>query len=336
MVGIGPKISIIIRDAFVLQEENHFNVLPKNPPYQFAKYRCNPPHKQVASGVYECHNKEYKIPEDNDRRHRSSIQRWTLSICYQLSPIPQNIVCLSKRLRPAVVDVWITLRRKLQKILNENIVIKGWKNYRSYGSYEMIWYSDFIERPSAEMLELSRNARYIFDVGPCHSVLAIVNTMRDSIPVNIRNITITQAHINSLEQCRQLSRVKRLSILLDNELTAPWGLLRRTSYFYPDVDELRLEELEFIEGGLKAGQTYKAQPSEYEDWLKEHAYESSNSSRYFRRFLESELMRYPSGHLDHEEAHDRGRYIRHRFCVRNGVYTCDQESVEGRVTVFHM
>ncbi|KAF3080642.1 hypothetical protein TWF569_011845 [Orbilia oligospora] len=189
----GPKVNIIIRDTSALEEEDHFNILPKNPPHNFARRKCNPSHKGPLPSISrrrECFNKKYNLPV----KQISGQRTFGLSVIYQLSPIPANLLCLSKSLQTVISSLWARLCRPIKEILNKHIILQGKSNVRPCGSYQIVWYNDFLEGDyTPEVEDLFRNrCRFIFDLDVSRSLHATWSTIWPVMRQRISNIVFSR------------------------------------------------------------------------------------------------------------------------------------------------
>ncbi|KAF3316530.1 hypothetical protein TWF173_001816 [Orbilia oligospora] len=193
IVSPGPKVNIIIRDTSALEEEDHFNILPKNPPHNFARRKCNPSHKGPLPSISrrrECFNKNYNLPV----KQISGQSTFGLSVIYQLSPIPANLLCLSKSLQMVISSLWARLCRPIKETLNKHIILQGKSNVRPCGSYQIVWYNDFLEgdyTPEVEDLFQNR-CRFIFDLDVSRSLHATWSTIWPVMRQRISNIVFSR------------------------------------------------------------------------------------------------------------------------------------------------
>ncbi|KAF3917076.1 hypothetical protein ABW20_dc0101686 [Dactylellina cionopaga] len=314
----GPKVNLIIRDAAVLQEENHFNVLPKNPPHPFARYVCSPRHCPVLPAIHRrrvCYNTDYEIPP-KPTGSAAVVHTFALSLVYQISPIPTNVTCLSKNLQRAVVNVWSRLRRNIKKLLDDQIVLKDRNNARWCGSYKMIWYTDFVEKPSAEMLELVRTrCRLILDIDA--SFFAIMRTMREIIPNHVRHLVVPHDMVANRNLVKDLVLyVDCVGVFLKDRKEPPvWCLqlladrsIQSVECIQPPPQHLT-DTGEVTTTGKSAGIAVpKLSVPGYTHW------------------------RFTGQVMETSDLHDRGRYISNSFYRGDGRYYQGRETLEDVVT----
>ncbi|KAK6335201.1 hypothetical protein TWF718_010637 [Orbilia javanica] len=191
IVSPGPKVNVIIRDTSALEEEDHFNILPKNPPHNFARRKCNPGHKAPLPSIArrrECFDQNYAPP----RKQVFGQHTFGLSVIYQLSPIPTNLLCLSKSLQVVISSLWARLCRPIRELLNLHITLQGKTNVRQCGPYQTIWYTDFLSgyySPEAEDL-FRKKCRFIFDLDITRSLYATWATIPPEVRERMCNIVI--------------------------------------------------------------------------------------------------------------------------------------------------
>ncbi|KAJ6259538.1 hypothetical protein Dda_5175 [Drechslerella dactyloides] len=320
-----PKVNIIIRDAVVLQEENHFNILPQNPPHKFAPHVCRPRHLPQLPAVArrrECYSAEHtdKAPQKGTDdgclfslrpRPRAPQYGYTgtfaLSLIYQFSPIPSNVVCLSKNLHRAVASIWSILRRRLKKLLDSQIVVTDEQNYRYFGTYKIIWFTDFVENPSEEMLNLCRESRFIFDLDNTHSFVATFRTIREPIARAIRSVVTPDEMVLYPWFATFLRGTETIGVVL-NEGTVP------PAWCLEALGEGEVERLEVIQSRWGRSSVE----------LKDPLPDTPRLSRY--KFKRQELTE--------EEVHDRGRYIYNSFRKTKTCYYQGRATLEDVVSIF--
>ncbi|KAK6344441.1 hypothetical protein TWF696_008078 [Orbilia brochopaga] len=320
-----PKVNIIIRDAEVLQEENHFNILPQNPPHKFTPHVCRPRHLPQLPAVgrrRECYNAEHTAKSSDDgcldlltsrpRPQPPQLQYGTytgtfaLSLIYQFSPIPANVVCLSKNLHRAVASIWSILRRRLKKLLDSQIVVTDELNYRYFGNYKIIWFTDFVENPSEEMLDLCRESRFIFDLDNTHSFVATFRTIREPIARAIRSVVTPDEMVLYPWFATFLRSTETIGVVLNEGTNPPTWCLQA-------LGEGEVERLEVIQS--RWGKTNVE--------LKDPLPDPRINQYKFKR-----------QELTEDEVHDRGRYIFNSFRKTKTCYYQGRATLEDVVSVF--
>ncbi|KAK6542083.1 hypothetical protein TWF694_007852 [Orbilia ellipsospora] len=322
----GPQANIIIRNALVLEEENHFNILPKNPPHRFARRKCSPNHEQAFPNTArrrECRNAKYKVPVQLDGR--SLTNTYGLSLIYQLSPIPQNILCVSKTFQRAVESVWNRYRRRVKNLLDSQIMLKGWDNSRTCGSYKMIWYTDFITDPSQEMLDFVREkCRLVIDVET--SAYAILSTMNPAIVENIAHIAMPLGMVLDKdwfgrEFGRLLNPLKSVGLIAKDRGVVPFWCIEL-------LEDWKTHEVEFIQP-MKRQQTQHLVDGSEEDVVKVEAPEILLPQSVVNR----SAYKVQHHSLPSQEIHDRGRYVFNTFKKEDGCYYQGRHTFEDTVHV---
>ncbi|KAK6529309.1 hypothetical protein TWF281_008486 [Arthrobotrys megalospora] len=326
----GPRVNIVIRDTSALEEEDHFNILPKNPPHPFARRKCNPRHKTPKASITrrrECHNPDYKIAEQRAFGQHT----FGLSVIYQLSPIPANILCLSKSLQAVISSLWARLCRPIKEILNQHIVLKGKSNFRSCGSYNIIWFTDFLSgtySPEAEDL-FRNNCRYIFDLDATRSLHATWTTMPPEMKERIRSIVFSRDMAPDPDAVKDTFRnLETVGIMLgDNRQIPVWAFsfLPNTS---SSKDGIRLELLE-TGYGLQVEEQGENIPPAFDPvtTLVEgipRRYQVPGRGYNFKY----ELHRMPR-----KEVHNRGRYVFNTFNQTEDRYYQGRKTAEEVVSV---
>ncbi|EPS42870.1 hypothetical protein H072_3119 [Dactylellina haptotyla CBS 200.50] len=324
----GPNVNIIIRDASTLEEENHFNVLPKNPPHPFARYVCSPKHKPALPAIRcrrECQNRKYKIVNKTGK----GTYMYALSLIYQMSPIPINMLCVSKNIQRAVDSIWQRYRRHTKALLDSHIVLKERQNSRYCGSYEMIWFSDFVENPSDEMLELCRTrCRFILDLDT--SVFATLSTMTTPIARNIRNIVVPSNMVLDTSWFGTLlGPIDSVGVIMGDQKEVPQWCLELFDGRYVD----KVECLRSRRNLATAVNKVVNIPSNVKDNRKErlvYTIPDTPAVEVTPPDFTSQYSQYrlPVNRLSSSEVHDRGRYIFNAFRLGDDYYYQGRETVE--------
>ncbi|KAF3910161.1 hypothetical protein ABW21_db0200178 [Orbilia brochopaga] len=358
-----PKVNIIIRDAEILQEENHFNILPQNPPHKFAPHVCRPRHLPQLPAVTrrrECYSAEHinatapknlddrymlppasvpwSSPSDDRSKHEGVIWypgdphtgTFALSLIYQFSPIPANVVCLSKSLHRAVASVWNLLRRRLKKLLDSQIVVTDQENYRYFGSYRIIWFTDFVEHPSEEMLDLCRQSRFIFDLDNTHSFVATFRTIREPIARAIRSVVTPDEMVLYPWFATFLRSTETIGVVLNERAHPPAWCLEA-------LGAGEVERLEVIQSRRRKANVELKDPvpdatmprpdtSPLSKWWSSRGFETPGCRLNRFKFKRQDLTA--------EEVHDRGRYIFNSFHKTNTCYYQGRATLEDVVSVF--
>ncbi|KAK6511818.1 hypothetical protein TWF481_000724 [Arthrobotrys musiformis] len=310
----GPKVNIIIRDTAILEEEDHFNILPKNPPHNFARRKCNPPHKPLLSSISrrrECFDKSHR---ELAGKQVFGQRTFGLSVIYQLSPIPTNLLCLSKSLQVVISALWGRLCRPIKEILNKHIILQGKTNIRQCGSYQIIWFTDFLEgvySPEAE--DVFRNkCRFIFDLDVTRSLHATWSTMWYEMRGRVCNIAFPREMAPDPEAVStSFPNLKTVGVMMgDNRQIPDWAFAILTNRRKRDAEDwIRLEMLEtghdlgdLVEDGMRRPVVFdpvttrpEGAPVRYQIPKKGYGFKY-------------ELYRMPR-----KELHDRGRYVFNTF-----------------------
>ncbi|KAF3901408.1 hypothetical protein AA313_de0207721 [Arthrobotrys entomopaga] len=322
----GPQADIIIRNALVLEEENHFNVLPKNPPHPFARHTCTPKHKRPFPSTVrrrECHNADYKVPVRLDGL--SLTHTYGLSLTYQLSPIPQNVLCVSKSFQRAVESVWGTYRRCIKKLLDSQMVLKGKNNDRKCGSYTMIWYTDFIADPSREMLDFVREkCRLVMDIET--SIYAVLSTMNTAIIENISNIAIPYGLVLDPDWFgrkfgRLLNPLKSVGVIAKDGGEVPIWCIEL-------LEDWKTRAIEFIQP-IKIKKKHEVQ-----DFADGSEVDRVDPGIVIPdSVVKASLYMVQYHRLTSQEIHDRGRYVFNTFKQEDGCYFQGRQTFEDTVHI---
>ncbi|KAK6510454.1 hypothetical protein TWF506_009561 [Arthrobotrys conoides] len=335
IVSPGPKVNIIIRDTSALEDEDHFNILPKNPPHNFARRKCNPSHKAPLPSISrrrECFNKNYNPPGKQVFGQRV----FGLSVIYQLSPIPANLLCLSKSLQTVISSLWARLCRPIKEILNKHILLQGKSNIRSCGSYQIIWYSDFLEGEyTPEVEDLFRDkCRFIFDLDITRSLHATWSTMRPEMRERICNIVFSREMAPDPEAVLSVfPNLNAVGVMMgENRQIPDWAFHLLTNRRKRHADDwIRLElletghDLQIEEHGRRIPLVFDPITTGPEG--APIRYQVPNKGYGFKY----ELYRMPR-----KETHDRGRYIFNTFHKTEGCYYQGRRTAEEVVYVVEL
>ncbi|KAK6353840.1 hypothetical protein TWF730_008263 [Orbilia blumenaviensis] len=331
IVSPGPSVNIIIRDTAALEEEDHFNILPRNPPHNFARRKCSPKHSTPLDSIAcrrQCLNRNYKVPE----RQVFGQRTFGLSVIYQLSPIPANILCLSKSIQAVISSLWERLCRPIRDLLNQHITLQGKYNFRECGSYQIIWYTDFLAgkySPEAEDLFKNR-CRFIFDLDVTRSLYATWSTMPPEMRERVRSIVFARDMApDTVVVTKAFPNLDTVGVMMGDHRQIPDWALWLLTHNRKREDGLRLELLE-TGHGLQVGESGKCVRLPILDPVTTGP---EGAPRRYQIPGKGFGFQYQLDRMPQKDAHDRGRYVFNTFKKTEDCYYQGRKTAEEVVYV---